>query len=192
MQPLKLQRSLPARDQRSSVHRIHQTTCRLVDADGNIDLKVEAPCESVRALLQELQNLRAAQLGAEWRLDRLGRVLLIGGNRVKLTRTQLSIVEVMVRANGDFVCVYDLLMGVWGFAQPIGGGELVRTHIRAIRRRLRECQISDDFINGSRGRGYRINPKFLRPAAATSPRATLVSGSPEQIRGPSPLRARRA
>jgi len=163
--------------QRADSHSIAPSTCQMLSEDGLVDLKQESPCETVRALLQELRGYRAARLESGWRLDRLGRTVITGAQRVELTRTQFSIVEVLARANGEFVCVYDILMGVWAFAQPVGGGELVRTHIRAIRRRLRACQVSDDFINGSRGRGYRINPKFAAPTPMGSRQTSSFTGA---------------
>jgi DNA-binding winged helix-turn-helix (wHTH) protein len=167
MQTREFKRTQVAEALRADAYRIAPRPCGLVNEHGLIDLQQEQ-CQTVQALLQELQAYREARPDTAWRLDRLGRAVITEGKRVEFTRTQFSIVEVLARAGGEFLNVYDILMGVWGFAQPIGGGELVRTHIRAIRRRLRGCRVSDDFINGSRGRGYRINPKFAQPYAEDS------------------------
>jgi DNA-binding winged helix-turn-helix (wHTH) protein len=157
---------LQNRQQRGMRTPVHGACC-ITNSESDI---ASAPqCDTVRMLLQELLSLRAARRATAWQLERMSRALVFGERRVTLTRTQVSVLRVLSDANGAFVPVHDLLMAVWGFAQPIGGGELVRTHIRAIRKRLRECGITDDFINGSRGRGYRINPAFSGKPAPWPP-----------------------
>jgi DNA-binding winged helix-turn-helix (wHTH) protein len=167
----------PSEDEQYSAAYAEQAHCSLLDAYGQIDVTAAPLCEGARRLIEELRSLRASHPVAGWRLDRMGRMLHVAEQRVRLTRTQVSIIGVLAHAQGEFVPAYELLMGVWGFAQPIGGGELVRTHIRGIRRRLRECQVADDFINGSRGRGYRINPRFGTTAATPIPRRLGVAGA---------------
>ncbi len=73
----------------------------------------------------------------------------VDGREIRLSRKEWLILKYLVENRGRFVSTEELLNYVWG-DEPVGD-EVVRTHIKNLRRFLPE-----GFIISQKGRGYRV------------------------------------
>jgi DNA-binding response OmpR family regulator len=78
------------------------------------------------------------------------------GARVKLTPTELRIVLCLAGGEGTVVPGDFLFRCVWGTDPGPGTGDVVRSHIRNIRRKLRAATARDDWLVTAPRRGYRL------------------------------------
>ncbi len=74
----------------------------------------------------------------------------IGGPEIRLTATEMKIIQILYRHRGSVVSRDKIMDEVWGF-EYVGEDRLIDTHIKNIRRKL-----SADIIDTVKGIGYRI------------------------------------
>ncbi|MBN1119607.1 MAG: response regulator transcription factor [Anaerolineae bacterium] len=89
-------------------------------------------------------------------LDRMQ--VMVGEQEVKLSSTEFAILQRLVLAGGAAVDYEDLLG--YDEDQPLGdndAAQLLRYHIRNLRRKLEEAGVSGDLIASVRSVGYRLN-----------------------------------
>jgi len=60
----------------------------------------------------------------------------LGGQRLSLTPTEFRLLRYLMANAGIVVSASALLREVWGYSDPSGGGELVRTAVYRLRRKL--------------------------------------------------------
>jgi len=108
----------------------------------------------LRALLRRGATTRAPVLrvGAI-DLDVAARVCTVDGKQVELTPREFSVVEYLMRRQGEVVPKSEILEHVWDFAFD-GGDNVVEVHVSALRRKLGTAAIET-----VRGAGYRMGTR---------------------------------
>jgi two-component system response regulator MprA/two-component system response regulator PrrA len=90
-------------------------------------------------------------------LDVVRRMLGYGGRNIHLTRFECGFMEYIMRRKDRVVTNDELLEHVWGFEPGTGASEVVRAHVRNLRRKLQLLGAPRDLIWTLPGRGYRLN-----------------------------------
>jgi two-component system OmpR family response regulator len=112
----------------------------------------------IRALLRRSGGERPTVLTAgDVEIDPATRTCRKGGEAVKLTARELSVLEYLMRRAGEVVSKPDILDHVWDFAYA-GGDNVVEVHVSALRRKLGPA-----VVETVRGGGYRV-PVVRTPA----------------------------
>ncbi len=89
--------------------------------------------------------------------------VMVEGQEVKLSSTEFAILQRLILAGGAAVNYEDLLS--YDEDQPLGdkdAAQLLRYHIRNLRRKLEEVGVSDDIITNIRSVGYRLTVEVIR------------------------------
>ena len=86
-------------------------------------------------------------------LDVAARTCKVDGELVELTPREFSVVEYLMRREGEVVPKSEILEHVWDFAFD-GGDNVVEVHVSALRRKLGSAAIET-----VRGAGYRMGPR---------------------------------
>jgi DNA-binding response OmpR family regulator len=86
-------------------------------------------------------------------LDVAARTCTVHGKPVELTPREFSVVEYLMRREGEVVPKSEILEHVWDFAFD-GGDNVVEVHVSALRRKL-----GSEAIETVRGAGYRMGPR---------------------------------
>ena len=90
-------------------------------------------------------------------LDVVRRMLGYRGRNIHLTRFECGFMEYIMRRKDRVVTNDELLEHVWGFEPGTGASEVVRAHVRNLRRKLQLLGAPRDLIWTLPGRGYRLN-----------------------------------
>lgn len=108
----------------------------------------------LRALLRRGATTRAPVLRVgPIDLDVAARVCTVDGKQVELTPREFSVVEYLMRRQGEVVPKSEILEHVWDFAFD-GGDNVVEVHVSALRRKL-----GTTAIETVRGAGYRMGTR---------------------------------
>jgi two-component system, OmpR family, response regulator len=108
----------------------------------------------LRALLRRGATTRPPILRAgSIELDVAARTCTVDGELVELTPREFSVVEYLMRREGEVVPKSEILEHVWDFAFD-GGDNVVEVHVSALRRKL-----GSTAIETVRGAGYRMGPR---------------------------------
>ncbi len=108
----------------------------------------------LRALLRRGATTRPPILRAgSIELDVAARTCTVGGELVELTPREFSVVEYLMRREGEVVPKSEVLEHVWDFAFD-GGDNVVEVHVSALRRKLGSAAIET-----VRGAGYRMGAR---------------------------------
>ena len=75
---------------------------------------------------------------------------------IRLTQTEFRIFRCLAEGEGDVVSNAVLFRRVWGIDPMSGSGDMVRAHIRNIRRKLASATGRDDWLLTAPRRGYRL------------------------------------
>jgi DNA-binding winged helix-turn-helix (wHTH) protein len=95
----------------------------------------------------------------ELRIDTRRKRATIGESWVALPPIQYRLLLALARRAGEVIDAQRLLRIVWGYdASPVEARELVKVHIRQIRRRLGLDPEKHDYIRSVRGFGYLLAP----------------------------------
>ena len=86
-------------------------------------------------------------------LDVAARLCVVDGEPVELTPREFSVVEYLMRRQGEVVPKSEILEHVWDFAFD-GGDNVVEVHVSALRRKLGPASIET-----VRGAGYRMGQR---------------------------------
>lgn len=78
-----------------------------------------------------------------------------GGRRISLTPTEFRLLVALARRAGKVVSHAELLSQVWGVT-PAESPEIVRLHIRCLRRKLGDARNQPRLIQSRRAVGYRL------------------------------------
>jgi two-component system catabolic regulation response regulator CreB len=111
----------------------------------------------VRALLRRARAAAtpAAPSRALFEIDEAGSRVRYAGQPLVLTRRELGLLRVLLRAPGRIHSRESLLDAVWG-ADADSGDRTVDTHIKTLRAKLREVRPELDPIVTHRGLGYSL------------------------------------
>jgi DNA-binding response OmpR family regulator len=140
--------------------------CRAEWVDGKLRLEIDPDCELFSTLMKlaadvhplaEFQQLASdSRKIGEFRFDPQHRIAGYQGHEIFLSRTEARVVEILWRADGAVVPYAKLVKNAWGYADDLKGSELVRAHLRNIRRKLAAAGIPKTLVESVRGRGARI------------------------------------
>ena len=111
-------------------------------------------------------------------LDVVRRMLAYGARNVHLTRFECGFMEYIMRRKDRVVTCHELLEHVWGFEPGTGGSEIVRAHVRNLRRKLQLLGAPEDLIRTLPGRGYRLKEDLETEQQGTSPPASGAATDP--------------
>ncbi|MDI7277987.1 MAG: response regulator transcription factor [Anaerolineae bacterium] len=117
----------------------------------------------VRHLLDQAdeETLRVGDL----LIDMAGKRVIFHGQHVLLPPIQFRLLAYLVRNAGRVVGARELLRGVWGYeGNEVEARELVKVHVRQIRRRLGLVAQNADYVQSVRGFGYIV----AAPGSTTS------------------------
>jgi DNA-binding response OmpR family regulator len=100
-----------------------------------------------------LAGLVAAELGVDVPevLDRRARVLVLGKDRVPLTRLEFGLLEYLLDREGQAVSRASLMQDVWG--NRYTGSNVIEAVVRSLRKKLRERASCVETVSGV---GYRF------------------------------------
>ena len=109
----------------------------------------------LRALLRRGGGARPAVLAVgDLRLDPARRSFSVGGDVVALTPTEMAIMEVLMRRDGDVVSKSEILESCWDWAYD-GDVNIVEVYIRYLRKKI-DVPYGRSQIQTVRGAGYRL------------------------------------
>ncbi len=89
-------------------------------------------------------------------LDKSSHELRGDGESVQLTPTEFRLVHYLIQHRGSIVSVEELLEKVWEFFPGTGSSELVRSHVRNLRGKLRVAAGGAELVQTIPRRGYRL------------------------------------
>lgn len=89
-------------------------------------------------------------------LDRGLFALSSEGGSVTLTPTEFRLLEYIMERPGTVVTAEELLEKVWGFFPHTGSGDIVRSHMRNLRRKIAKVARGREVIRTLPRRGYRF------------------------------------
>jgi len=89
-------------------------------------------------------------------LDRSLFALSSEGGSVTLTPTEFRVLEYLMEQAGMVVTAEELLEKVWGFFPHTGSGDIVRSHMRNLRRKISKVAQGREVIRTLPRRGYRF------------------------------------
>jgi DNA-binding response OmpR family regulator len=111
---------------------------------------------AVAAALRSLPAL-SAQVDLDGvTLDRPGQRLLKGDASIQLTPIEFRLMEYLVQVRGGIASNEDLLQEIWHYAPGTGSSEVVRSHLKNLRSKLRTLTASPQLIETVPRRGYRL------------------------------------
>jgi hypothetical protein len=104
-----------------------------------------------------LAGLVAAELGVDVPelLDRRGRELVLGKERVPLTRLEFGVLEYLLDRKGQAVSRASLIHDVWGHTYT-GGSNVIEAVVRSLRKKLRDRAPCVETVSGV---GYRFRSR---------------------------------
>lgn len=131
--------------------------------DPERDGVVVKPCEAkelrhaVEACLESagLERPEVLSIG-ELALDRSSHELRGESGNMQLTPTEFRLLDYLAQRKGRIVPTDELLEKVWEFYPGTGSSELVRSHIRNLRGKLRTILPGEDLVQTVPRRGYRL------------------------------------
>ena len=124
---------------------------------------VVKPCDgkeirrAVEKTLNSAHHLSpAALMVGDITLDRSSHELRGDGVSVQLTPTEFRLVQYLAHRRGTIVSSEELLEKVWEFFPGTGSSELVRSHVRNLRSKLRIATGGAELVQTVPRRGYRL------------------------------------
>jgi DNA-binding response OmpR family regulator len=75
---------------------------------------------------------------------------------VRLTPTEFHLFRYLAQRRGRLIAAEELLDSVWGFPQGTGSSDLVRSHVRNLRKKLRVATGGSEVVETRPRRGYRL------------------------------------
>ncbi len=91
-------------------------------------------------------------------LDRGVFTLSTDEGSVTLTPTEFRLLEYLMERPGTVITAEELLEKVWGFFPRTGSGDVVRSHVRNLRAKIRKVCGRQEVIRTLPRRGYRFSP----------------------------------
>lgn len=136
---------------------------------GSLPMKPERdeivvkPCDgkeirhAVEKTLNSAHDLSpAALMVGDISLDRGSHELRGDGVSVQLTPTEFRLVQYLAQRRGAIISTEELLEKVWEFFPGTGSSELVRSHVRNLRGKLRIATGGAELVQTVPRRGYRL------------------------------------
>ena len=109
-----------------------------------------------RALTASHRSRPTVVLIDDLQLDRTTHELKGNGVHVQLTPTEFRLLKYLAQRQGAIASSEELLEKVWEFYPGTGSSELVRSHVRNLRAKVRIAAPGRDLIQTVPRRGYRL------------------------------------
>jgi two-component system OmpR family response regulator len=130
---------------------------------AGLDELVIKPCSAKdvrqaveRALAASHHSRPSVMLVGDLQLDRATQELRGNGVHVQLTPTEFRLIEYLAQRQGAIASSEELLENVWEFYPGTGSSDLVRSHMRNLRAKIRIAAPSLELIQTVPRRGYRL------------------------------------
>ncbi len=130
---------------------------------AGLDEVVVKPCSAQdvqqaveRALAASHRSRPSVVLVGDLQLDRTTQELRGNGVQVQLTPTEFRLMEYLAQRQGAIASSEELLEKVWEFYPGTGSSELVRSHVRNLRAKIRIAAPGRELIQTVPRRGYRL------------------------------------
>jgi DNA-binding response OmpR family regulator len=119
------------------------------------------PCSEVEQTLKRLLGAHTVPIPktltvGDLSLDRSLFALSSESGSVTLTPTEFRLLEYLMERPGTVVTAEELLEKVWGFFPHTGSGDIVRSHMRNLRRKISRVAQGREAIRTLPRRGYRF------------------------------------
>lgn len=144
------------------------TSSLLTANDGNESLPLEV--ERVQAIAAQVQHLLNREDGEIVRvgdlvIDMISKHVALHGQQVLLPPIQFRLLAYLAQNAGRVVGARELLKAVWGYdGDETEARELVKVHVRQIRRKLGLQAQHDDYVQSVRGFGYVVTVPGISPS----------------------------
>ena len=127
--------------------------------DERLDVSVAFPLGS-QPTPPQLEHLVEARIvpprpRGRLRLDPARRLAITASGEALLTRTEYRLLALLFDQSPREVPLDVILQGVWGFTEGKRTSDLVRAHVRNLRRKLEQIGLGD-VVRSRRGRGYAL------------------------------------
>ena len=141
------------------------TTLAYLSTDSeHMSFRGEQALQRLELLITRLQGVFQAVAQQKIRVGRLTidlarKEVVFGARRVPLPPNQFRLLQYLALNAGRVVEHRELIRQVWGYTGPEGEArELIKTHVRQIRRKLGWIDESTDYLQSVRGFGYMLSP----------------------------------
>jgi DNA-binding response OmpR family regulator len=145
---------------RHAVHALHaaesQTGCQLVFIDGVPYLRLGEVCGLWQRVLTS-----EGHPGDGIRLTASKNRMACGDREIDLTRVEFRLVSLLLDAYGACCSFEYLIETIWGQKDTTTGRVSIRSHVCAIRSKLRAAGLPDQLIINVRGKGLRLDPRAI-------------------------------
>lgn len=111
---------------------------------------------AVEKTLDAAEQTPEALIIGDMTLDRSSHELRGDGVSVQLTPTEFRLMSYLTQRRGSIVSAEELLEKVWEFFPGTGSSELVRSHVRNLRSKLRVATGGTELVQTVPRRGYRL------------------------------------
>ena len=138
---------------------------------GQVSARGEEALGRLAAIVTRLHGVFAPGAGPLIRVGRLTvdvsrKEAVFGARRIPLPPQQYRLLVYLALNAGRVVEHAELLREVWGFSGPESEArELIKSHIRALRRKLGWTDPEHGYLKSVRGFGYMLNPPQRSPRA---------------------------
>jgi DNA-binding response OmpR family regulator len=128
--------------------------------DGDRLVRKPASPDELRAAIDD--TLHAAyEFGTQLNVsgvtfDRLGQRLIRGAEIEQLTLTEFHLLDYLASVRGTIASSAELLDHVWHYTSGTASSEVVRSHLKNLRRKIRRVNEGRDLIETIPRRGYRL------------------------------------
>jgi DNA-binding response OmpR family regulator len=95
-------------------------------------------------------------LGAGLIFDRTGQRIMRDGLSEQLTPIEFRLLDYLASVRGDIASAQDLLEHVWHYTQATASSEVVRSHLKNLRVKIRRVNAGQDIVETIPRRGYRL------------------------------------
>ncbi|MGD1896666.1 MAG: response regulator [Phormidesmis sp.] len=120
----------------------------------------------VRALLRRVNTSVVLSLvWRELRLDVNSRDVSYGNNKISLTPKEHAILELFLRNPSQAFSRQAIIDNLWTLSEA-PGEETVTSHMKGLRRKLKQAGAPTDFIETVYGVGYRLKPLTQKPSSS--------------------------
>ena len=139
---------------------LHITNACVSDNEGIITVGRDGDCDlKLPFSIEELISLVKARCVRETVLSLLSdeRAVMFGGRKIKLTELEYGLLSILMSKKGQSFGKEELLHRLWGEGVDLG---VVNVYVHYLREKLETG--GEKVIISSRGKGYKINEKYIK------------------------------
>ena len=140
---------------------------------GELKARVQAVLRRSRDRTADVGDATSSLESEPLRVDLRAKSLKVRGELVPVTPAELALVAFLAAHPHEVFTARQLLDEVWRYPPGTGTSDLVRWHIRNVRKKIELDPQNPVIIRTVRRYGYMLDPSF--PAVADSPRPAVLS-----------------